>query len=218
MHQKKIILTSASPRRKALLEQAELDFEIMVGHADEDYPADLPLEAVPVYIARNKALAVAAMLFSSENERPGAPAAAGGKDDPGVASAVPLRESSILVAADTIVVLDGEVIGKPADKAEAITSLHRLSGRVHQVITGVVMLHGDQEQAFSDITEVEFYPLTDAQIRFYVDRYAPYDKAGAYAIQEWIGAVGIKAIRGDFYNVMGLPVSRVVRALREMGA
>lgn len=172
------------------MEQAGLEFEVMVSHADEGYPADLPLEEVPVYIARNKALAVASTLSG--------------------------REGRILIAADTIVVLDGQVIGKPADAEEALASLRKLSGRVHRVVTGVVILNGEQESAFSDTTEVEFYPLTDRQIRFYVDRYAPYDKAGGYAIQEWIGAVGIKAIHGDFYNVMGLPVSRVVRALQEM--
>ncbi len=189
MHQKKIILTSASPRRKTLLQQAELEFEVMISHVDEQYPSGLPLEEVPVYIARNKALAVAATL--------------------------PDPEGNILVAADTIVVLDGQVIGKPADADEAVGILGSLSGRVHRVITGVVILNGGQETAFSDITEVEFHPLTEEQIRFYVERYAPYDKAGAYAIQEWIGVVGIKAIRGDFYNVMGLPVSRVVQALEE---
>lgn len=161
----------------------------MISHVDEQYPSGLPLEEVPVYIARNKALAVAATL--------------------------PDPEGNILVAADTIVVLDGQVIGKPADADEAVGILGSLSGRVHRVITGVVILNGGQETAFSDITEVEFHPLTEEQIRFYVERYAPYDKAGAYAIQEWIGVVGIKAIRGDFYNVMGLPVSRVVQALEE---
>jgi septum formation protein len=105
------------------------------------------------------------------------------------------------------------VIGKPKDRADAIRILAKLSGQKHQVITGVVIVHKDKEIAFADITEVEFYNLTEAQISFYVDKYQPYDKAGAYAIQEWIGVVGIKSINGDFYNVMGLPVSKVVQAL-----
>ena len=121
----------------------------------------------------------------------------------------------MVIAADTIVVLEGEVIGKPSDRKEAIDILSRLSGRKHLVITGVVMIKGEKEIAFADSTEVWFHELTRNQIEFYVDKYKPYDKAGAYAIQEWIGVVGIQAIRGDFYNVMGFPVSRVVRYLEE---
>jgi septum formation protein len=113
----------------------------------------------------------------------------------------------LIVAADTVVVLGGLIIGKPANRKEAVDILSRLSGQKHQVITGVVITKGDQQMAFADTTEVWFHELTQQQICFYVDKYKPYDKAGAYAIQEWIGVVGIKAIRGDFYNVMGLPVS-----------
>ena len=118
-----------------------------------------------------------------------------------------------VLAADTIVVLNNEVIGKPKDRADAIAILSKLSAQKHTVITGVVILHNGKEIAFADVTEVEFHPLTKEQIIFYVDKYKPYDKAGAYAIQEWIGVVGIKSVKGDFYNVMGLPVSRVVQAL-----
>jgi septum formation protein len=121
-----------------------------------------------------------------------------------------------ILAADTIVVLEGRVIGKPVDKEDAVQILQSLSGQWHQVITGVVLLNGDQEIAFSDITDVKFHPLTHEQIVNYVDKYQPYDKAGAYAIQEWIGVVGIETIKGDFYNVMGLPVSRVVKALGQL--
>jgi septum formation protein len=121
-----------------------------------------------------------------------------------------------VLAADTIVVLDNEVINKPTDLEEAVAMLQKLSGRSHRVITGVVILYGDKEISFADITEVEFHPLTEAQVRFYVEKYAPLDKAGAYAIQEWIGVVGIKSIRGDFYNVMGLPVSRVLQSLHQL--
>ena len=181
----KIILASQSPRRKQLLEWAEVDFDIHVQPTDESYPAHLPMDEIAVHIARNKALCIQqAHQFSLP-----------------------------VLAADTIVVLGDEVIGKPKDRADAIAILTKLSGRQHAVITGVVILHGDKEIAFADITEVEFHPLTQAQIEFYVDKYQPYDKAGAYAIQEWIGVVGIKMVKGDFYNVMGLPVSRVVQAL-----
>jgi septum formation protein len=151
------------------------------------YPATLSIEKVPVYIARNKALAV--------------------KEE--------LSHDRLILAADTIVVLNGKVIGKPTSKENAIEILSELSGQVHQVITGVVLMRDDTETAFADITEVEFHKLTQQQIEFYVNKYKPYDKAGAYAIQEWIGVVGIKRVKGDFYNVMGLPVSRVVKAILE---
>lgn len=181
-----IILASGSPRRKQLLEWAEVDFEIRVKDTPESWPAGMPVIDVPVHIARNKALAVKA--------------AAG----PG----------RVVIAADTIVVLGNEIIGKPRDRADAVHILSRLAGQRHEVITGVVLLRDGEEQAFADITAVWFHPLSAAEIEAYVDKYKPYDKAGAYAIQEWIGVVGIKGIEGDFYNVMGLPVSRVVQALR----
>ncbi len=181
----KIILASQSPRRKQLLEWAEVPFDIIVQETDESYPEGLTVDQVALHIAKNKALAIQQSQHIS----------------------IPI------LAADTIVVLNNEVIGKPNDRADAIRILSKLSGQKHQVITGVVILHNDKEIAFADITEVEFYPLTEAQIGFYVDKYQPYDKAGAYAIQEWIGVVGIKSINGDFYNVMGLPVSKVVQVL-----
>jgi septum formation protein len=114
------------------------------------------------------------------------------------------------------VVLKDTIIGKPADREDALDILSRLSGNKHQVITGVVLAKGEQEIAFADTTDVWFHDLSPEQIAFYVDKYKPYDKAGAYAIQEWIGVVGIKAIQGDFYNVMGLPVSRVVTELSKL--
>jgi septum formation protein len=181
----KIVLASQSPRRKQLLEWAEVDFEIIVHQSDESYPATMPINEVAVHIARNKAIAVNKSL---DQER-------------------------IILAADTIVVLENNVIGKPVDREDAIDILSRLSGKKHQVITGVVILSGHNETAFADTTEVIFHPLTKEQVIFYVDKYKPYDKAGAYAIQEWIGVVGIASIKGDFYNVMGLPVSRVIQAL-----
>jgi septum formation protein len=182
---KKIILASASPRRHQLLGQAEIDFEVIVKETDESFPSQLPAEDVPAYIARNKALAVQAATDSTR----------------------------LILAADTIVVLDDQIIGKPADRAAAIATLQKLSGRKHRVITGVVLQRGSAVVAFSDITFVEFHTLTHEQIEYYVDQFKPYDKAGAYAIQEWIGVIGIKSIEGDFYNVMGLPISRVVKEL-----
>jgi septum formation protein len=181
----RIILASKSPRRKQLLEWAEIPFDIIVKDTDEMYPASLSIEQVPLYIAHNKALAV--------------------KDE--------LSHDRLILAADTIVVLKDRVIGKPASKEDAIQILQELSGKTHLVITGVVLLKGHKEISFADITEVEFHHLTNEQIQYYVEHYQPYDKAGAYAIQEWIGVIGIKSVKGDFYNVMGLPVSRVVKTI-----
>jgi septum formation protein len=180
------ILASQSPRRKQLLEWAEIDFEIVVHPTDESYPEGLTPSEVAIYIAKEKARAV-----------------------------LPSAPDKTIIAADTIVVLGNEIIGKPTDREDAISILSRLSGQHHKVITGVTILNKEKEVAFADITDVEFHSLTKDQLSFYVDKYKPYDKAGAYAIQEWIGVVGIKRITGDFYNVMGLPVSRVVQTLQQ---
>jgi septum formation protein len=191
----KIILASQSPRRKQLLEWAEVPFEIVVKSTEETYPEDLPVEEIPIHIARQKAIAVAEKLAETRET-----------------SAAP----KIILAADTVVVLDNRIIGKPSDRQDAIKILTALSGKSHKVITGVVIRRGEKESSFSDITSVQFHELTEQQIEFYVDKYQPYDKAGAYAIQEWIGVIGIKSVRGDFYNVMGLPVSRVVQELKTL--
>ncbi len=184
----KIILASQSPRRKQLLQWAEVPFEIIVKETDESYPQHLLPQDIAIHIARNKALAV--------------------------------QQSTILnypiLAADTIVVVQNEIIGKPKDKEDAIGILSRLSNNTHKVITGVVILNGKKEICFADTTFVNFHKLTQQQIEFYINKYKPYDKAGAYAIQEWIGVVGIKSVQGDFYNVMGLPVSRVIQELRKI--
>jgi septum formation protein len=182
----RIILASGSPRRKQLLEWAEIPFEVFSKSTDESYPAGLDPQDVAIHIARNKALAVQ-------------------QDCP---------KDALILAADTIVVLDQRIIGKPADREDAIAILSALSGQQHSVITGVVIRKNLTEKTFSDSTVVQFHSLTREEIEYYVDRYKPYDKAGAYAIQEWIGVVGIQSVQGDFYNVMGLPVSRVVRALQ----
>lgn len=181
----KFVLASQSPRRKQLLEWAEVDFEIIVSDTDESYPGNLSPEQIAIHIAKQKAMAVRS------------------------------KTDKTIIAADTIVVLGKEIIGKPKDRSDAIGILKKLSGKQHQVITGVTIMKSDKEVSFADVTEVEFHPLTIEQIEFYVDKYKPYDKAGAYAIQEWIGVIGIKSIKGDFYNVMGLPVSRVVQLLNK---
>ena len=185
---KPVVLASQSPRRRQLLEQAGIPFEVKVSDTEETFPPGMPIAGVPVHIARQKAQAVAPLYSPNE----------------------------VIVAADTIVVLHGTVIGKPADRADAIRILSALSGQVHQVITGVVILHNGVEDAFSQTTEVHFKLLSPEQISYYVDHYQPYDKAGAYAIQEWIGAVGIDRINGCFYNVMGLPISQVAERLQKV--
>ncbi|CAN5206637.1 Maf-like protein [soil metagenome] len=182
----RIILASQSPRRKQLLEWAEIDFDVMVKETDEHFPKDIAAEEAAVYIAKNKALAVQQIV-----------------------------PEKIILAADTIVVLDDEVIGKPVSDKHAFDILSSLSGKTHRVITGVCILHEQKEVSFFDITKVTFHYLSADQINFYIHKYQPFDKAGAYAIQEWIGVVGIKNISGDFYNVMGLPVSKVVKALKD---
>lgn len=169
-----------------MLEWAEIDFEIVVHPTDESYPEGLSPKEVAIHIAREKARAT-----------------------------LPDAPGKTIIAADTIVVLGNEIIGKPTDREDAISILSRLSGQHHQVITGVSIVNGEKEVSFADVTDVEFHSLTNDQLTFYVDKYKPYDKAGAYAIQEWIGVIGIKRITGDFYNVMGLPVSRVVQTLQQ---
>lgn len=187
----KIVLASASPRRKQLLEWAEMDFDIIVEATDESFPGGLTPAQAAMHIARQKALAVQAGKAYKRYERH-----------------IPI------LAADTIAVCEEKIIGKPSDRDDAIGILHSLSGRMHQVITGVAIISDKEEKVFANTTGVWFHEITQEQIEFYVDRYKPYDKAGAYAIQEWIGVTGIERINGDFYNVMGLPVSSVIRELK----
>ena len=189
-----LILASQSPRRQMLLTWADVPFEVIVSDSDETYPASLDLNEVPVYIAKNKAQAVYEKIILS----------------------YPQHSNKNIVAADTIVVLEGNVLGKPANKAEAIASLTALSGKTHRVITGVVLRYQGKEYSFSETTLITFNTLTLAQIEYYVENYKPYDKAGGYAIQEWIGVVGIQSIEGDFYNVMGLPVSKLLQKIKQL--
>ncbi len=182
------ILASQSPRRKQLLAWADIEFDIIVSAAEEDFPADMDVQDVPVYVAQKKAIAVQQII----------------KDE------FPIHQGKWIIAADTIVVLENEIIGKPIDRADAIAILQKLSGKTHRVITGVYLVNDSASSAFSETTLVHFHPLTLSQIEYYVDQYQPYDKAGAYGIQDWIGVVGIRGIEGDFYNVMGLPVSKLL--------
>lgn len=184
-----LILASQSPRRKQLLEWACADFEVMVSEADESFIKGMPPDEVAKIIARRKAEAV---WMISGKQRP-------------------------VIAADTIVVCEGEIIGKPTDREDAIRILKKLSGKEHEVITGVCIKSSMGDEQFSDHTKVSFHSLTNEQLIFYVDHFKPFDKAGAYAIQEWIGVVGIRSVTGDFYNVMGLPVSRVLQTLNRLG-
>ena len=191
----KIILASQSPRRSQLLQWAEIPFEVAVGETDESYPASLSPSEVAIHIALNKAFTAKENMKHLKTNGHAYP----------------------ILAADTIVVLENRIIGKPSNREEAVKMLAMLSGRTHSVITGVCILSGEKKIVFADETRVEFHTLTQLQIDYYVNKYKPYDKAGAYAIQEWIGVTGIRSIRGDFYNVMGLPVSRVLRELQALG-
>lgn len=183
-----LILASQSPRRKQLLSWAEISFEVRVKPTDELFPDTLTPAEASVYVARQKALVIAE-------------------------SALPQQ---MILAADTMVVLGNRIIGKPVDRNDAINILSDLSGREHEVITGVVLLRDQQVWSFYDSTRVRFHDISHDDIVYYVDKYQPFDKAGAYAIQEWIGVVGIHSVNGDFYNVMGLPVSRVLQLIRQV--
>jgi len=187
---KRLVLASASPRRRELL--ANLDFEVKLAplkNVDESFPVSLSPEEVAPYISRKKALAYIGEIQSDE----------------------------ILVTADTVVINHGQVIGKPTDASNARHMIASLSGHVHTVVTGVTLLTADgKATTFAESTEVDFAELTPNEIDYYVDNYHPTDKAGAYGIQEWIGYIGIKGIRGDYYNVMGLPMHALYDALKAL--
>ncbi len=186
----KFILASGSPRRRELLAMLDVDFTVDTSRpVDEVVPDGLSADEVPAYLSRLKA-------------------------QPWIDT---LQQDQVLVTADTVVILDGEVIGKPIDEDDARAILTRLQGRTHTVTTGVTLvIAGRQPHTFSETTEVDFAPLTAEEIDYYVRRYRPLDKAGAYGIQEWIGAVAVKGLRGSFYNVMGLPVNRLYRELKSI--
>ena len=174
----KIILASNSPRRKELLKGLDLDFEVrIIPDIDESYPPETPPENISSFIAQKKADAYKASM----------------------------KEDELIITADTIVVIDGDILEKPVDKNDAIQMIKRLSGRKHQVITAVVLTTANKHKEFSVLSSVDFSELTDSEIEYYVDKYKPFDKAGAYGIQEWIGYTAINRIEGSYFNVMGLP-------------
>ena len=183
-----IILASASPRRRQLLSGLGIDFEVRtLAGIDESYPEHLQGEAIAAYISKAKAEAYRATLAPND----------------------------LVITADTIVSVDGNVLGKPANEAEAHQMLQLLSGRTHEVVTGVTLMTKSQQQPSTATTSVTFAPLTEAEITHYVTHYRPLDKAGAYGIQEWIGMIAVESIQGSYFNVMGLPVQRLYKALRD---
>ncbi|MBR1463635.1 MAG: septum formation protein Maf [Prevotella sp.] len=188
-HNYHIILASNSPRRRELLAGLGIDFEVKVlPDIDESYPENTPVADVAQVIATSKAAAYRELI----------------------------GESELVITADTIVVVDEEILGKPHDAEDARRMLRLISGRTHQVITGVCLMVKGKQKCFSVITDVTFKQLTDNEIDFYIEKYRPYDKAGAYGIQEWIGYVGVTSLTGSYFNVMGLPVQRIYTELQKM--
>lgn len=187
MHKIKIVLGSKSPRRQELIKELGIPFEVRTKEVEENYPSDLPVKEVAGYLAKLKA-------------QPLIPT---------------LRESEVLLTSDTVVLNQGIILGKPIDKEDAIQTLRKLSGGVHEVITGVHMQSLNKELTFSNCTKVYFSELAEEEITRYVEEFNPLDKAGSYGIQEWIGLIGVKKIDGCFYSVMGLPVNDVYQHLKE---
>lgn len=182
-----IVLASNSPRRKELLQRMGVNFKVRTLFGiDESFPDSLRGEDIVCYISRNKAEAYRSSMAGNE----------------------------LLITADTIVYLDGEVMGKPKNAEQAKEMLHKLSGKTHQVITGVTIATAERTENFGVTSQVKFAELTDEEINFYVDNYLPFDKAGAYGIQEWIGIVAVEEIKGSYFNVVGLPVQRLYQKLK----
>lgn len=182
-----IVLVSQSPRRRELLKGLELEFECTSVDTDESYPASLKDGEIPMYIAEQKADAYLPQM----------------------------EDNTLAITADTVVLINGSVLGKPKSRQEAVDMLHTLSGNAHQVITGVCIFTKGKRKTFSVLTDVRFTTLTDAEIEHYIDTYKPFDKAGSYGVQEWIGYVGIEKITGSYFNVMGLPVQRLYKELNQ---
>ena len=182
-----IILASNSPRRRELLGGLDLDYEVKVlPDIEESYPSTLPIAEIPVYIASEKAAAYQDLM----------------------------TDNDLIITADTVVVLGDEVLGKPSSLDDARRMLRELSGRTHQVITGVCLMTRSKKRCFGVTTDVTFKELTDDEIDYYVEKYQPLDKAGAYGIQEWIGYIGVTGLQGSYFNVMGLPVQRIYNELK----
>jgi septum formation protein len=183
----KLILSSNSPRRRELLAGLDIPFEVrVIDGIKESYPDNLPAEQVPQYIAAEKA------------------------------AAYTVAPDEVLLTADTVVLLGNEILGKPHDAAEASRMLHALSGKTHHVVTGVCLTASTGQRRFSVSTDVTFRVLTDDEIDYYISHYKPFDKAGAYGIQEWIGYIGVTSLRGSYFNVMGLPVQRIYDELKDL--
>lgn len=184
-----IILASNSPRRKELMSGLGVDYVVRtLPDVDESYPADLAGAAIPEYISRKKADAYRSIMQPGE----------------------------LLITADTIVWLDGKVLGKPEGREGAVEMLRSLSGKSHQVFTGVCLTTTEWQKSFTAASDVEFDVLSEEEIRYYVDKYHPMDKAGAYGVQEWIGYIGVKSISGSFYNIMGLPIQKLYGELKKL--
>ena len=179
-------LASASPRRRELLKGLDIAFTVEPGKDEKEaYSEGMCHTEIPAFLARHKS-----ETFHRE-----------------------LAPNEVLITADTLVFLDAQILGKPKDHDEAVAMLKALSGRTHTVVTGVALRTAQRMHSFSDTTEVDFKMLTDSEIEYYIEHYRPYDKAGAYGVQEWIGYTGITAIRGSYFNVMGLPVQRLYTEL-----
>lgn len=182
-----IILASNSPRRKELLGGLDIPFEVkVIPGIEENYPEGLEVESIPQYIAQEKA------------------------------SVYKVEEGQLLITADTVVVLDKQVFGKPKDEADAIAMLRKLSGKTHEVITGVCLTTYDRQKSFHVSTEVTFKSFSEEEVNYYVQHYHPLDKAGAYGIQEWIGYIGVTGMKGSFFNVMGFPVQRIYEEINKL--
>jgi septum formation protein len=179
-----LILASSSPRRQYLMKEAGFTFTVEKPDVEESFPSEMPVEQVAKYLAEKKA----------EYFRPEV-------------------KEEIIVTADTVVILEGQILNKPQDRNEAIAMLTSLAGKTHLVMTGVSIVSKEKEESFDDTTEVTFVNLSPEQIEYYVDNYKPYDKAGAYGAQDWIGMVAIEKIKGSYFNVMGLPIHKVYQHL-----
>ena len=183
-----LILASNSPRRRELLSGIDVEYEVWtLPDIDESYPDDIPHEEIPKFLSKKKASAYLSLM----------------------------QDDTLLITADTVVLLHGRILGKPSDKEDAKQMLKDLSGETHRVVTGICLTSKENQVCFSDIAHVTFGMLTDEEINYYVERYNPMDKAGAYGVQEWIGYVGVERIEGSYFNVMGLPIFKVYRELRQ---
>lgn len=183
---KQIILASKSPRRQELLKGLDINFEIQTKDVDESYPATMTPEEVPAFLAEKKAAA-----FEDQ-----------------------LGENTIIITSDTIVIQEGTILEKPQSIEDGKRMIGQLADNKHVVVTGVCIQSQSKKEVFSDHTQVHFMPLTEAEIDYYMNKYEPFDKAGSYGVQEWIGYVGIEKLEGSYYNVMGLPVHKVYEALK----